>query len=379
MARARGHATAVDAIYAAAIEPAKWPDALAVLARVCGADSASYNRQHVTRSVGTRTTFGYEFAGKPRYYDDGFATRNPLFRGLLDQPVDVPYPHQALVDDKSFRRGVYFNGYCRPNGLHNMAGLIIARRGQMTEWISINRGPGGYPYERGQLDGLARLASHLRCASETSRRLAEAHAARTAWEAAVDLLHFGLVLLDECGRVVFANQAARRLDAARDGVTLRRDGVTAPAVGCVLARAIVEAADGTGEGVREGARLALPRRATPVPLSAIVFPLPRESTTQWPGTPSVLLLISDPAQPPSPDADTIKTAFGLTDREAEIAVLLCSGHRLDDAAAQLGIGRETARTHLAHTLGKTGTERQADLVRLLVALALPVAGAPARS
>ncbi len=373
MAPKSEHARAVDAIYAAAVEPAQWANALDALRRLCKAESSSYTLQHTTNGTGTRTAIGYDLVHQPRYFD-GYAARNELFTGLLRQPIGVPHPHQALIDDDDvFRRGYYFNEYCRPNGLHFMAGLIITQRNDITEWVTVNRGPRGEPYDRQQLRALAWLAPHLRRASETSYRLAEAHAARTAWETALDTLRYGVVLLDQRGRVVFANQTARQLDAARDGLALRRACASAPAAAGPLARAIGLAIEGDRDGVRHGPHVALPRRETAYPLSAIVMPLPRESRWQLSAAPVVLLLLVDPAQPANADAQALMTLFGLTAREAALTKLLADGGRLDDAAERLGIGRETARTHLARALDKTGTERQTDLVRLALAAALPIA------
>lgn len=373
MTRESAHARTIDAIYAAAIEPAKWPNALDALRRLCKAESASYNLQHITNGSGTRTAVGYDRADQPRYFDGGFAARNELFTGLLKQPVGEPHPHQTLVNDELFRQGYYFNEYCRPNGLHFMAGLVIAQRYGTVEWVSVNRGPRGDPYDQQQLRGLAWLAPHLRRASEASYRLTEARAARTASEAVLDTLRCGVVMLDQYGRVVFANRTARQLDAARDGLTLSHSGVSAPTVAGTLARAIGLATDGDSDHVRRGAHMALPRRSAPYPLSINIVPLPRESALQLCGAPVVLLLIADPAQPAGTDTNMLMTLFGLTGREAALTTLLSNGCRLDDAAKQLGVTRETARTHLAHALAKTGTERQADLVRLALAADPPVA------
>ena len=374
MTRDSEHTRAIDAIYAAAIEPAMWSNALDALRRLCKAESASYNLQHITNGTGTRTAIGYDRADQPRYFDGGFAARNELFTGLLKRPTGRPHPHQALVDDEIFRQGYYFNEYCRPNGLHFMAGLVIAQRGGTVEWLSVNRGPRGSPYDHQQLRGLACLAPHLRRASEASYRLAEAYAARTAWEAVLDTLRSGVVMLDQCGRLVFANRTARDLGAARDGLTLSHAGVSAPAVAGSLARAIGLATDGDSDRIRQGAHIALPRRGAAYPLSVNVIPLPRESPWQLTGTPVVLLLIVDPAQSAGPDDKVLMTLFGLTAREAALTTLLAHGCRLEDAARQLGITRETARTHLARALGKTGTERQADLARLALAAVPPVGG-----
>lgn len=64
---------------------------------------------------------------------------------------------------------------------------------------------------------------------------------------------------------------------------------------------------------------------------------------------------------PSPAART----FQLTPSEARIAGFIAQGHGLFETAAELGISRNTARTHMKRIYAKTGARRQGDLVRLL--------------
>ncbi len=131
----------------------------------------------------------------------------------------------------------------------------------------------------------------------------------------LDALAQPVVLLDHVRRVVFANTAARALPAAR---ALALDaGVLAPGplpAGVLLVRLDAEA----------GAALAL------------IFPAP----------------------PIAPRLDR----FGLTPREAELVDRLARGERLREAACLLGMGYETARTHLARAMAKTGARCQASLV-----------------
>jgi pimeloyl-ACP methyl ester carboxylesterase/DNA-binding CsgD family transcriptional regulator len=65
--------------------------------------------------------------------------------------------------------------------------------------------------------------------------------------------------------------------------------------------------------------------------------------------------------------------FGLTTAEARLTAKLVQGLRVADAGAELGMTPSTARWHLKNIFSKTGTRRQADLLRLLVnASAFPV-------
>jgi DNA-binding CsgD family transcriptional regulator len=108
------------------------------------------------------------------------------------------------------------------------------------------------------------------------------------------------------------------------------------------------------------------------PLSALVIPLPRDGAWQAAGAPAVLVLIGDPTDAATPEVSQLMTMFGLTEREATLTASLTAGDTLSDAALHLGIGHETARTHLAHALAKTASARQVDLVRLALAAAPPI-------
>ncbi len=57
--------------------------------------------------------------------------------------------------------------------------------------------------------------------------------------------------------------------------------------------------------------------------------------------------------------------FDLTGAEARVAREIAGGATPEETAIRLGISIETVRTHLKRIFAKTGTHRQADLVRLL--------------
>ena len=62
----------------------------------------------------------------------------------------------------------------------------------------------------------------------------------------------------------------------------------------------------------------------------------------------------------------MRRLFGLTRMEAQLALLLTEGLTLDEAAEQMNVRRNTARTHLRSIFSKTGVTRQTMLVRLLL-------------
>jgi DNA-binding CsgD family transcriptional regulator len=79
-----------------------------------------------------------------------------------------------------------------------------------------------------------------------------------------------------------------------------------------------------------------------------------------------LLFKTEPAQTAVVRSEWPRRDLGLTPAEVRFTHEILKGDGLQAAADRLGISVTTARTHLAHVFGKTGTRRQAELVRLIL-------------
>ena len=64
-------------------------------------------------------------------------------------------------------------------------------------------------------------------------------------------------------------------------------------------------------------------------------------------------------------ADVIRRAYRLTSAELRVLFAVVEIGGVPDVAAALGIANSTVKTHLGRLFGKTGTKRQADLVKLV--------------
>jgi DNA-binding CsgD family transcriptional regulator len=74
---------------------------------------------------------------------------------------------------------------------------------------------------------------------------------------------------------------------------------------------------------------------------------------------------------PAPN-DALAELFDLTQAEAHVLAQIAEGKTQAEIARTLDIEIGTVKTHLLHTFAKTGTHRQADLVRLAASMALPL-------
>jgi DNA-binding CsgD family transcriptional regulator len=162
------------------------------------------------------------------------------------------------------------------------------------------------------------------------------------------------------------NPQARKIVSRADGLTVKKGqlralrGAEDRSLGLLIAKVLETAG---GEGFDSGGALAVPRRGGGPPYVARVMAL-RCGTKQIPDAVAALAIVSDPDHS-LPPREQLRTIFGLTDREADLAKLLAGGWSLKAAAARTGIAHNTARVHLAKILTKTGTRSQAALAALL--------------
>jgi DNA-binding CsgD family transcriptional regulator len=77
------------------------------------------------------------------------------------------------------------------------------------------------------------------------------------------------------------------------------------------------------------------------------------------------------AVPSAPQA--IGSAFKLTPTELRVLMAIVEVGGVPDVAAAFGIADTTVRTHVTRLFEKTGTSRQADLVKLVAGYTTPLA------
>jgi DNA-binding CsgD family transcriptional regulator len=75
------------------------------------------------------------------------------------------------------------------------------------------------------------------------------------------------------------------------------------------------------------------------------------------------------ARPP----EVIAKAFDLTPTELRVLLAIVDVGGVPEVASALGIASSTVKTHLGRVYDKTGTARQADLVKLVAGFTSPLA------
>lgn len=191
--------------------------------------------------------------------------------------------------------------------------------------------------------------------------------------AAVNTSDVGILLVDRDGQCVFANATAEAMIAAGDG--LRRNG------GLVAGRrladtlrlqAAIEHVLGAGEpaGPGDAPVVALTREGRRPLLAAIMS---GETGPAGQGGESAVIYVFDPEQDLRRVVEPACKLYGLSPVEARLTCLLADGLSLNAAAAAMHVREQTARSYLKQIFLKTDTNRQAELVWLMLKSAVRTA------
>ncbi len=230
------------------------------------------------------------------------------------------------------------------------------------------------PIDRDAAEGLLDslhppLAGYFRLwmASRAQQRRAD------ALVSALNGSQLAMLVLDRAGDLVHANHAAHALLDAGDG--LRRNGASVTAIdlndALRLQLTVEHVVTGTA-GRARGGRLPvvhLRRAGGARPLVVAVMPVEVPPVTR--ADPATVLY----AVRPDLNLDSLLRPacehYGLSPVETRLVVLLTQGTTLADTARQLRVKEQTARAYLKQIFIKTDTNRQAELVSVMMASLMP--------
>jgi DNA-binding CsgD family transcriptional regulator/PAS domain-containing protein len=371
MARADPILATVRQIYEETLKPDGWSAILPSLTAVSRSNQSALLVQSASGAVDVCGSFGTAPENWARIAAVMSAGRAPPFMYMMP-PADA-VRSSAVLDDREFERSAFYDEAVRPTGgFYAMVASLLRSHEQGVLFI-VARDLGRQDYGKQEMAALKMLLPHLATAFCISHRLRAADLRTASAAAALDWVDEGVVLLDAATRITFANRAAENLLDGSNGLRVNADGLSAvdAAVDHRLRLLIATCAcDGNARG-GPGRSVDVPRGGDRAPLRIMVAPcggptVQEDSDWLRHARPTAMLLFTDPERDRLARKDQLRRRFGLTSAETDVAFEIVRGDGREAVAARLGISVTTACTHLAHIFEKTGTRRQAQLVRLLL-------------
>lgn len=352
----------VREIYASATSPANWLVALADISHILDATGcaiyigAGTNRSMMSATVPSEVS---------KSYIEHYHAIDYVLDAVERGPAGLIRGGQALIALKTHSE--FETDFMRPFELTD--GLFVRLTVGTTPTSFIAPAPKGRaPFDTAErVKFLGALVPHMQQALRTQEHLAQLGNGVGGITGVIDTIRHGIVVVGPGSSVVQLNSAAERIITSGDGLCIRAGRVEAThmSTNTELQVAITRACVDPQNGYGSGDSFACSRSSGKRPYVIHVLPLkPAEN----PSAARALVMIIDPEQTSEPPKMLLIRLFGLTNGEADVALLMLRGAGLKPIAADLALSMATVKTHLHHIFIKTDTHRQAELVRLLLGI-----------
>ncbi|HWE20387.1 MAG TPA: LuxR C-terminal-related transcriptional regulator [Hyphomicrobiaceae bacterium] len=365
---------AIGAIYDCALEPDHWPEAMRRITELTGSVAMGMGIiDHKHKQNVRLYDYGYSEEDM-RIYFEKYAAMNPAFVARLMYPVGEPVTSEMLIGEQELFESRIYQEYWKPRGFRYGATIELLRTVHRSAGTAVVRKEGQTAYGAADLALLRLLAPHLIRAVTISDVLDLRTLKSEMLEATLDGLAAGVYLTTRDGRIVYMNAAAERQLRTGNALRVVNNSLSAadPRARPALAKAIDEAATCAADAGPGGHALAIPD-TDGAGYVATLLPLERgrRQSIIAPFAASVAVFTQNPSAVPLMPGEAFAKLYKLTGGELRVLLALARGVGAKEAADSLGISEATVRTHLQQMFSKTGTSRQADLLRLLQSSAPP--------
>lgn len=356
----------IEYLYDAVLDPAKWTLALEATSRFVGGEAANLFWQDATTNEVAVFHSWNEDQFYTQLYFEKYASLNPYFPALAFVEVGKVVAGADLIPHEEFRQTRFYLEWVKPQKFIDVIGANLERTATTAAFFAVRR------HERqGVIDDDARrrfqlVVPHVKRAVSIGKVVEKGREQERLFESTLNRISSAAVFVNAVGRIVFANPAAEEYLRAK--AVIQADQGILCAADLAADRALKDAFAAAERG-----DAALGIKGIEVVLAsngrrrhiAHILPLGSDARRDASTVGAVAaLFVNEIVLALSSPLEKIAARYRLTPSELRVLSAVFDEGGVREIAARLGISVATVKTHLNHIFSKTGTRRQADLVRL---------------
>jgi DNA-binding CsgD family transcriptional regulator len=264
----------------------------------------------------------------------------------------------------------------RPQGWVDAANSVLEKSASSCSFLTIIRSEGCGIVDDEMRRQMALVVPHVRRAVLIGKVIELKQTEAATFAEVLDGLSAGLLLIAADGRIVHANAAGHGMLKAGDflrsvgGRLVTRD----PQAGKVLREILAASDNGDAEIGAKGIALPLSARDGERYVAHVLPVISGMRRRAGNACTAAAVMVVSKAAMESPHApEVIGRTYGLTPAELRVLLAIVEFGGIPEVAMALGVANSTIKTHVGRLFEKTGTGRQADLVKLVAGFSTPLA------
>jgi DNA-binding NarL/FixJ family response regulator len=360
-------------IYDAALDSAHWPEVLEKIAHYAGAQACLLvAKNRGGKAGGVCRHYGIEGRDLD-LYSQSFCDIDPLAQlpGLeLGRIANL----SELVAGEAIRESEFYRGWLRPQGFVDAVGARLEMTATSCAYFWLLCADARGPVDADMRRCMEDIVPHIQRAVLVARTVGHRQAEAATLSDVLDGLSAAIFLVDAESRIVRANAAARTFQRSGDLLRTARDRLTLCDGEADQALRDILSATAADEAALDGKGFALPltcrngeRYVAQVLSLAAAEALPGDASAAV-----AAVFIRKAEMDAASPVDVIGKAYNLTPTELRVLLAIVDVGGVPEVAQNLGVADTTVKTHLSRLFEKTGTCRQADLVKLVAGFSSPL-------
>jgi DNA-binding CsgD family transcriptional regulator len=362
-------------IYDAALDPALWVGVLAKCTRFVGGSAAALFSKDAASKTGDAA---YYFGIDPYYkklYFERIIKFDPLTIGHFFAEVEEPVAVADLIPYDEFIASRAYREWGRPQGIVDALNVALDKTPTSAAMFCVFRFEQDNRVDEAMRRRMRLIVPHMRRAVLIGRVIDLKTTEAATFADTLDVISAGMFLVDADGRIVHANTSGHAMLAECSLLSAAGGRLTAIDASADQALHDVFTAAGNGDAAIGVTGVAVPLVAASGERHvAHLLPLmsgARRRTGARYAAVAAVFVHKVALEMPSPP-EIIARSYRLTPTELRVLLAIVEVGGAPAVAEALGMGEVTVKFHLRNLFEKTGTHRQADLVKLVAGYSSPL-------
>jgi DNA-binding CsgD family transcriptional regulator len=361
------HDDIVARLYAAALGQMPWPNFMEYLAGQFGSATSVCQISDGEQRLLMQQNHGYSAEFAAEFYSSETYARDPRPAYFWNVKHRTVYHDRSLFDVEEMYRDRRVLESCELLGVKYQLGTLVPMPNGHTGAIALLRSDKDGLADEDTVDALTRLVPHIEQALSVGHVLNFGAAREAALLDALTHKADGIIILSRLGLPTYMNEAAERMLAARDGLYLTDDGMAAargPETRRLRGMVAAALAAWSSEPKPPGGQMLVTRPSGLRGYVVRVMPQPPGDAFLLGAAAACIIHLHDLGAVRLPSQESLIAIFGLSKREADLAIEMVRCTGLVVAAANAGMAPNTARNHLQSIFRKCGINSRTEAVQL---------------